>query len=81
MTPTETTTILRQLNKWLLGNNDGPQLESYMIRKAIGEAMIEEAGRQVPVAWMNSRNGFITIDNKNPDYNLPLYALPGTKEK
>lgn len=39
MTPTETTTILRQFNKWLLGNTDGPQLESHMIRKAIGEAV------------------------------------------
>jgi hypothetical protein len=25
---------------------------------------------------MNSRNGFICKENKNPDYNLPLYARP-----
>lgn len=24
------------------------------------------------VAYMNSKNGFISKDNKNPDYNVPL---------
>ena len=52
------------------------------IQRALqAEALIEEAGRQEPVAWMNSRNGFITKDNKNPDYNLPLYLAPGAMEK
>ena len=45
MTPTETTTILRQFNKWLRGNKDGPQLESREIGEAIDAAveMIESA--------------------------------------
>ena len=51
------------------------------IQRALqAEALIEEAGRQEPVAWMNSRNGFITKDNKNPDYNLPLYLAPCTRK-
>ena len=47
MTLNEVTTILRQFNEWLLGNTGGPQLESHMIRKAIGEAveMIERMGK------------------------------------
>lgn len=40
---------------------------------------IEQMEKQEPVAWMNSRNGFICKENKNPDYNVPLYALPGTQ--
>ena len=45
MTPTETTTILRQFNKWLRGNEDGPQLESREISEAIDAAveMIERS--------------------------------------
>ena len=45
MTPTEVTTILRQFNKWLRGNKEGPQLESREIGKAIDTAveMIERA--------------------------------------
>lgn len=27
-----------------------------------------------PVAWMNSRNGFIAKENKNPEYNVGLYT-------
>ena len=42
-------------------------------------AKITEMERQEPVAWMSSRNGFICKENKNPDYNVPLYALPGAK--
>lgn len=47
MTPTEVTTILRQFNKWLRGNKDGPQLESREIRKAIDAAvdMIERTAK------------------------------------
>lgn len=29
-----------------------------------------------PVAWMNSRNGFIAKENKNPEYNVGLYTCP-----
>ena len=43
------------------------------------EAKVEEMEQQKPVAWMSSRNGFICKENKNPDYNVPLYALPGAK--
>ena len=39
MTPTEVTTILRQFNKWLRGNKEGPQLESREIGKAIDAAI------------------------------------------
>lgn len=39
-------------------------------------AELEALKNQEPVAWMNSRNGFICKENKNPDYNLPLYARP-----
>lgn len=42
-------------------------------------ARIEEIERQEPVAWMSSRNGFIVKDNKNHDYNMPLYLAPGAK--
>ena len=46
MTPTEVTTILRQFNKWLRGNKEGPQLESREIGKAIDAAveMIDRMG-------------------------------------
>ena len=54
MTLNEVTSILRQFNKWLLGNTGGPQLESHMIRKAIGEAveMIERL-EQIEAAAQN----------------------------
>ena len=42
-------------------------------------ARIEEMEKQEPVAWMSSRNGFIVKDNKNHDYNMPLYLAPGVK--
>lgn len=42
-------------------------------------AKIAEMEQQEPVAWMSSRNGFICKENKNPDYNVPLYALPGAQ--
>ena len=42
-------------------------------------AKIEAMEKQEPVAWMSSRNGFIVKDNKNHDYNLPLYLAPGAK--
>ncbi len=29
-----------------------------------------------PVAWMNSRNGFIAKENKNPEYSVGLYTCP-----
>ena len=47
MTPTETAAILRQFNKWLRGNKEGPQLESREIGKAIDTAveMIERQER------------------------------------
>ena len=45
MTPTETITILRQFNKWLRGNKEGPQLESREIGKAIDTA-VEMLDRQ-----------------------------------
>ena len=55
-----------------------------MYRKARDErdelrAKIEAMEQQEPVAWMSSRNGFIVKDNKNHDYNLPLYLAPGAK--
>ena len=40
---------------------------------------VEAMERQEPVAWMSSRNGFIVKDNKNHDYNLPLYLSPGAQ--
>lgn len=43
-------------------------------------ARIREMERQEPVAWMNSRNGFICKENKNPEYNVPLKRLaPGAQ--
>ena len=42
-------------------------------------AKIAEMEKQEPVAWMSSRNGFIVKDNKNHDYNLPLYLSPGAQ--
>ena len=47
MTPTETTTILRQFNAWRRGNANIPQLDAREIGKAIDAAieMIERAGR------------------------------------
>ena len=42
-------------------------------------AKITEMEKQEPVAWMSSRNGFICKENKNPDYNIPLCALPGAQ--
>lgn len=46
------------------------------IQRALqAEAQIEQMERQEPVAWMNSRNGFICKENKNPDYNVPLKRL------
>lgn len=43
-------------------------------RKALAalQAKIERMEQQTPVAWMNSRNGFICKENKNPDYNVPF---------
>ena len=32
-----------------------------------------------PVAWMNHRNGFIVKENRNRDYNVPLFALEESK--
>ena len=37
---------------------------------------IKAIEQQEPVAWMSSRNGFICKDNKNTDYNMPLYLAP-----
>ena len=42
-------------------------------------ARIEAMEKQEPVAWMGARNGFIVKDNKNHDYNMPLYLAPGAK--
>ena len=42
-------------------------------------AKIEAMENQEPVAWMSSRNGFICKDNKNTDYNMPLYLSPGAQ--
>ena len=42
-------------------------------------AKIEQMERREPVAWMSSRNGFICKDNKNTDYNMPLYLSPGAQ--
>ena len=43
-------------------------------------AKIEAMEKQEPVAWMSSRNGFIVKDNKNTDYNMPLYLAPAAPE-
>lgn len=43
------------------------------------QAKVEAMEKQEPIAWMNSRNGFICKDNKNPDYNVPLVPLPDAK--
>ena len=42
-------------------------------------AEMEARALQEPVAWMSSRNGFIVKDNKNHDYNMPLYLAPGAQ--
>lgn len=39
MTPTETTTILRQFNEWRLGDDDLPQLDAKQITAAIYAAV------------------------------------------
>ena len=46
MTPTETTTILRQFNAWRRGDDDIPQPDPIAVGKAIGAAveMIERIG-------------------------------------
>ena len=45
MTPTETTTILRQFNEWRRGDDDIPQLDGHKVGEAIDAAigMIESA--------------------------------------
>ncbi len=48
MTPAETTAILRQFNEWLNSNENGPQLESRMIRKAIGD--VPQCARSCPTS-------------------------------
>ena len=47
MTPTKVTEVLRQFNKWLRGNKDGPQPDSREIGEAIDVAveMIERMGK------------------------------------
>ena len=59
MTPTETTTILRQFNEWRRGDDDIPQLDGHKVGEAIDAAveMIERM-RDVEVAlreivWSN----------------------------
>ena len=46
MTPTETTTILRQFNEWRRGDDDIPQLDGHKVGEAIDTAveMIERIG-------------------------------------
>ena len=39
MTPTETTTILRQFNEWRRGDEDIPQFDVYKITEAIDAAV------------------------------------------
>ena len=45
MSPTETTTILRQFNEWRRGDDDIPQLDGHKVGEAIDAAieMIESA--------------------------------------
>ena len=62
MSPAETSAVLRQFNKWLRGNKDGPQLESREINQAINAAVemiermkvYETALREI--AWSNDTN-------------------------
>ena len=54
-------------------------IQESIIEIARLRAKIEAMEQQEPVAWMSSRNGFIVKDNKNHDYNLPLYIAPGAK--
>jgi hypothetical protein len=53
--------------------------EDAMNECAALRAKIEQMEKQEPVAWMNSRNGFICKENKNPDYNVPLAPILGAK--
>ena len=69
-------TELAQLHKEADKFGDGID---WIQRALQAEAKIEELAHQEPVAWMSSRNGFIVKDNKNPDYNMPLYLAPGAK--
>ena len=39
MTPTETTTILRQFNEWRRGDDDIPQLDGHKVGEAIDAAV------------------------------------------
>ena len=40
------------------------------------EAERAEREQQEPVAWMNSKNGFVCKDPKNTDFCTPLYTRP-----
>ena len=51
------------------------ELAQYKNERDALRAKIEAMEKQEPVAWMNSRNGFICKENKNPDYNVPLKRL------
>jgi len=58
MTPTETTTILRQFNEWRLGDEDLPQPDAKQITAAIDAAieMIERLeAAESSVAWHQRR--------------------------
>ena len=59
-------------------NGRGASREAEKERDTL-RARIEEMEKQGPVAWMSSRNGFICKDNKNTDYNMPLYLAPGAQ--
>ena len=79
--PEEMTDIVERLKD---ADNATHALFNYIFQDARKEierlrAKIEAMEKQKPVAWMNSRNGFICKENKNPEYNVPLYALPGAQ--
>lgn len=45
------------------------------------EALVAEIQLQSePVAFMSTRNGFICKENKNPEYNTPLFTFPPSTE-
>ena len=87
MSPTETTTILRQFNEWRRGDEDIPQFDPNKIGAAIDAAigMIERLDRlihQEPIGWLfdgdfyEVRQMSLYKDNEPLQGQTALYALP-----
>ena len=82
MSPAETADILRQFNKWLRGNKEGPQLESREIGKAIDAAveMIERFEDAQALAERYNKAAEIYAverDHANQRYSSAVRLLTG----